>query len=302
MWKIAVAICLALVGLPSWAKSMAGDYVDAAGRGLTLRPSGNWTMSNGMAGTYKVDGDTLILSGLPGGASLAADIEGETSLALRDRNLVTGAVKIVRFARREAAAAETSTILTAPALAASLGTLPACARIDVTATSAESDRDVLRWLAFTNDTVFGRDSPALTPNHQLAEKAERLIKMAGATQGALLPGAKPKNKSWEKTVMCQAWPNPKEIFCRSEGFSGEDFLTVVMLRHGAVGWSCKTYPVTLKSYEGTMGANPKQMDEALSAKDLQQLSKSNPYFVWGAKNRCKWDKTFAVTDPACKRS
>lgn len=81
-------LLLVLFVLSACSKSLTGTYVDDRGNTLTLTSSGNWTASDGGAGTYKIDGDTVIFSGAFG-ISLAGKIEGNV-ITMNARDLFTG--------------------------------------------------------------------------------------------------------------------------------------------------------------------------------------------------------------------
>lgn len=78
--SLGLALCAIVLALSGCGKSVEGTYVDSTGEEVTLTSGEHWTSSGGAAGTYKVDGNTVILSGLAFGMSftMTGTIDGNT--------------------------------------------------------------------------------------------------------------------------------------------------------------------------------------------------------------------------------
>lgn len=75
---ISLGLVTFVLALSGCGKSVEGTYVDSTGKEVTLTSGGHWTSSGGTAGTYEVDGNTVIFSGLPFGMSMTGTIDGNT--------------------------------------------------------------------------------------------------------------------------------------------------------------------------------------------------------------------------------
>src|SRR5437867_3726895 len=60
-------------------RSLSGQYVAESDRSdfLKFTADGHWTVRNGVAGTYSIDGKTIVLNG-PLGFSFSGEISGDT--------------------------------------------------------------------------------------------------------------------------------------------------------------------------------------------------------------------------------